>query len=53
MEEALYQDYLDTKEKVDRVIEKLGLKNREHLKAWIRMQNMRIYECEQYEQNHK
>lgn len=51
-EEVLYQDYLETKEKIDAIMEKLGLQNRKHFKAWLNMQGMRIFECEQYELTH-
>lgn len=47
-----YQDYLETKEKVNFWMEKVGSKNLEEYKAWLRIQNMRVFELEQYEKSH-
>lgn len=48
-----YQDYLETKEKVQYWMEKVGSKNLEEYKAWLRIQQMRVFELEQYEKSHK
>ena len=47
-----YQDYLETKEKVEHWMEKVGSRNIEEYKAWLRIQNMRVFEIEEYEKKH-
>ena len=47
-----FQDYLETKEKVYYWMEKVGSKNLEEYKAWLRIQQMRVFELEQYEKSH-
>ena len=47
-----FQDYLETKEKVQYWMEKVGSKNLEEYKTWLRIQQMRVFELEQYEKSH-
>lgn len=52
-EEIIYQDYCDTKEKVENTMQKLGIQNIKQFKSWLKIQEMRIFELESFEQKYK